>query len=445
MNWRMIGFGGAFLVLCGGPVLFPGIDLWASGLFYRPTAGFFLAEWTPFRLAHEDLHYAVAGLTALLAALLLATLIARRAVFGISRNAALYLLLALALGPGLTVNTVFKDHWGRARPAQITAFGGDKKFTPAFVPSDQCQRNCSFPAGDPAIGFYLASLALLAATPVRQRWGVAGAIAAGSALGVVRLAQGGHFLSDIVASGFFTYAVSWALHRALVAYDGTASLVALLRRPTPAAQRFFAVTLATVLSFFASYAFIDQPLARAFHEASPGLRAVFARITQLGEGGLYLVPLGLVLLAALWRRRAALAWRTAYVFAAIAVSGLIGDVIKPVFGRARPELLFAQNLFGFTWVGPHADRWSFPSGHSTTVMALAVSLYVIYPPAWPAYAMLALAVMASRVIIDAHYLSDVIAGAYLGLVTAWALAAAARSRGIPLALETRTARLSHSP
>lgn len=445
MNWRMIGFAGAFLGLCGGLILLPGIDLWASGLFYRPAAGFFLGDWAPFRLAHEDLSYVVAGFAVFLVALLLATLMTHRAVLGVRRQAAIYLLLALALGPGLTVNTIFKDHWGRARPAQITAFGGEKKFSPAFVPSDQCQRNCSFPAGDPAMGFYLVSLAFLAATPAKRRWGVVGAIAAGGALGVVRLAQGGHFLSDIVASGFLVYAVSWVLHRTLVTLDGGAALVALLRRPTPAAQRFFILTLATVLLFFASYAFIDQPLARALHEASPRLRAVFTRITQLGEGGLYLVPLGLVLLAALWRRRAGLAWRTGYVFASIAVSGLIGDIVKPVFGRARPKLLFEQNLFGFTWVGPHADRWSFPSGHSTTVMALAVSLCVIYPPAWPAYAMLALAVMASRVIIDAHYLSDVIAGAYLGLATAWALTTAARSRGVPLALETRSPRLSHSP
>jgi lipid A 4'-phosphatase len=434
---RLIGFGGAFLLLCGGTVLFPSVDLWASGWFYRPGAGFFLGDWAPFRIAHDDLSYAVAGFVILLALLLLAVLFARRRVLGLDRRAAMFLLLALALGPGLTVNTIFKDHWGRARPAQITAFGGDKTFSPAFVPSDQCQSNCSFPAGDPAVGFYLVSLAFLAATPTRRRWGIAGALAAGGTLGIVRLAQGGPFLSDVLASGFLVYAVSWALHRVLVVEDGSAALIAQLRRPTRGTLSFIAATLAAAVLFFASYVFLDVPLARYFQTENPTLHAAFAEITKLGEGGLYLVPLALVAAAALWRRRMGLAWRSGFVFAAVALSGLVVDIAKPVFGRARPKLLFEQNLFGFTWVGPHADRWSFPSGHSATVAALAIALSVIYPRGWPAYAALALAVMTSRIVIDAHYLSDVIAGAYIGLATAWALAAAARSRGIALELEPR--------
>src|SRR6185437_8196465 len=94
-------------------------------------------------------------------------------------------------------------------------------------------------------------------------------------------------------------------------------------------------------------------------------------------------------------------------------------------------------LFGFTWGSPHANAWSFPSGHSVTVAALAIALYAIYPPAWPAYALLALAVMASRVILDAHYLSDVIAGFYIGAVFALAFFAAAQRRRLPLALQRR--------
>lgn len=445
MNSRILWFAGAFLVLCGGLVLLPRIDLWASALFYRPGAGFFLGDWPPFRLAHEYLADIVAAFVVIVVALLLAALIRRRAVLGLDARAALFLLLALALGPGFTVNTIFKDHWGRARPAQITAFGGDKKFSPAFVPTDQCARNCSFPAGDPAMGFYLVSLAFLAETPRKRRWGIAGAVAAGAALGVVRLAQGGHFLSDVIASGFIVCAISWSLHRTLVVHDGVGALIAILRRPSSATRSFFLLTLATSFLFIVSYAFIDQPLARYFQNASPTLHAVFTQITRLGEGGVYLVPLGLLFLGALWRRRAALAWRAGFVFAAIALPGLLADIVKPVFGRARPKLLFEQHLFGFTWSGPHADRWSFPSGHSVTVMALATALYAIYPRAWPAYAVLALAVMASRVIIDAHYLSDVIAGAYLGLVATWALSATARRRGITLALEPERLKLSDSP
>jgi lipid A 4'-phosphatase len=434
MRRSVLWFAGAFLVLCGGLVALPQIDLAASALFYRPGAGFFLADWAPFRIAHQDLPDLVAALVIVLLVLLAATAIRRRPVLGLDARAALFLLAALAIGPGFTVNTVFKDHWGRARPAQITAFGGEKKFSRAFVPSDQCARNCSFPAGDPAMGFYLVAFALLAEAPRKRRWGIAGAVAAGAALGIVRLAQGGHFLSDVVASGFIVAGLAWLLYEAMIKHDGPSALLALLRRRPPALQRFLWLTFATAALASASYAWIDRPLARYFHGASPSLHAVFAFITNFGEGGVYLVPLGLLAIAALIAKRRLLAWRAGFVFAALAIPGLLADIFKPVFGRARPRLLFEQHLFGFTWSAPHADRWSFPSGHSITVAALAVALYAIYPPLWPAYAALALLVIASRVVIDAHYLSDVIAGAYFGVIGAWALAAALRQRGVPLSL-----------
>jgi lipid A 4'-phosphatase len=437
MNARIAWFTAAFLVLCGGLVLAPGIDLWASALFYRPGEGFFLSDWVVFRVIHGGLPYLVTGFVVLVAALLPATLIRRKPMLGLDSRAAVFLLLSLALGPGLTVNTIFKDHWGRARPTQIVAFGGDRKFSPAFVPSDQCARNCSFPAGDPSIGFDLVSLAFLARVPRRRRWGIAGALALGTGLGVVRLAQGGHFLSDIVASGFFVYGMSWLLYRLVIVHDGVAALIAAGRKPSLALKRFAWLSLAALLLFFACYALIDQPVARYFHDSDPVLQGIFRVVTRFGEGALYLVPLGLLVLWGLCARRTRLAWRSGFVFAAIALPGLLGDIAKPVFGRARPRLLIPDHIFGFTWSGAHADHWSFPSGHAITIVALATALYAIYPPLWPAYAAVALLVMASRIIIDAHYVSDVIAGAYMGFAAAWVLALAAKGKGIELALPSR--------
>jgi lipid A 4'-phosphatase len=430
-------FGGGFLLLCGGLILLPGIDLWASGLFYRPGEGFFLGDWAPFRIAHEYLPVVVWAYVLAVLAIFGASLARRRAVLGLSPRAAIFLLLSLALGPGLTVNTIFKDHWGRARPAQIVAFGGTQRFTRAFVPSDQCRRNCSFPAGDPAMGFYLVSAALLAGGATVRRNGVIAAVAAGAALGVVRLAQGGHFLSDVIASGFFVSGIGWGLHRLMMTGDHLERLGAALRRPSAGLKRFAWLTIAALLGFAIAYRWIDIPLARALQGISPTTHAVFGFITRFGEGGVYLVPLGL---AAIWAwLKGAPRWATRYsfVFAAIALPGILGDIMKPVFGRARPVLLFRENLFGFTWAGAHANAWSFPSGHSITVAALAVALYAIYPPLWPAYALLALLVMTSRIVLDQHYLSDVIAGGYLGFVFAWAMTAWTKRRALPLALQDR--------
>ncbi len=431
-------FGGSFLALCGGLILLPGIDLGASGLFYRPGDGFFLGDWAPFRLTHDHLALAVWAFAIAVVVAGSASFFFRRAVLGLSPRAAIFLLLALALGPGLTVNTIFKDHWGRARPAQIAQFGGTQKFTPAFVPSDQCRRNCSFPAGDPAMGFYLVSAALLAGGAAARRNGVIGAVALGAALGVVRLAQGGHFLSDVVASGFLVTGIAWSLHALIMGSDAVERLWRALRQPSPGLKRFVWLSLGSAIAFIIAYEWIDIPLARALQNIDPTTRAIFGFITRLGEGGVYLVPLGLIFLWAWIKRESLWATRTGFIFVTIAVPGIFADIMKPVFARARPVLLFRENLFGFTWASPHANAWSFPSGHSVTVAALAVALYAIYPPAWPAYALLAFFVMASRIILDQHYLSDVIAGFYIGFAFAWAFVAAAQHRGLPLLLHAPT-------
>jgi lipid A 4'-phosphatase len=431
----VLWFTSGFLLLCGGSILLPGIDLWASGLFYRPGEGFFLGNWPPFRIAHEYLSVVVATYATAVVVLLLAGLARRRAILGLSPRAAIFLLLSLAIGPGLTVNTLFKDHWGRARPAQIAQFGGEKKFTPAFVPSDQCARNCSFPSGDPAMGFYLVSAALLAGSAPTRRNGVIAAIAAGAALGVVRLAQGGHFLSDVIASGFLVSGISWALYRLMMTGDHLERLGAALRRPSPGLKAFALLTAAAILGIGVSYVWIDIPLARSFEGIGPATHAIFGFITRFGEGGVYLVPLGLGFLWAYVKGERRWTARAGFVFAAVATPGILADIMKPFFGRARPVLLFRENQFGFTWSGAHANSWSFPSGHSVTIAALAVSLCAIYPQAWPVYAVLALLVMASRIVLDQHYLSDVIAGAYIGIAFAWGFIALAKARAWPLALQ----------
>lgn len=436
-------FGGSFLLVCGGLILLPSIDLWASGLFYRPGDGFFLGDWAPFRLAHDHLNFAVWAFAVAVVVAGSASFFFRRAVLGLSPRAAIFLLLSLALGPGLTVNTVFKDHWGRARPTQVTEFGGTQKFTPAFVPSDQCRRNCSFPAGDPAMGFYLVSAALLAGSAPLRRNGVIGAVALGAALGVVRMAQGGHFLSDVVASGFLVAAIAWGLHALVMRSDAVERWWNALRHPSPGLKRFAWLSLGCVLAFVIAYEWIDIPLARALQPIGPVTRATFGFITKLGEGAVYLVPVGLLFIWASMKRERLWMIRASFIFVTLAVPGILADIMKPVFARARPVLLFRENLFGFTWGSPHANAWSFPSGHSVTVAALAVALYGIYPPAWPAYALLALAVMASRVILDQHYLSDVIAGFYIGFAFGLAFYAAAKQSHLPLALQ-RHERVSDS-
>lgn len=116
-------------------------------------------------------------------------------------------LLSLLLGPTVMVNNVFKEYWDRARPREVQEFKGTKKFTPAWVISDQCPTNCSFTSGHAAAGF--APFALYFVLRRRQaQWALASGFAFGLGIGYTRIIVGAHFLSDIIFSGFIVFICS---------------------------------------------------------------------------------------------------------------------------------------------------------------------------------------------------------------------------------------------
>lgn len=190
-------------------VLAPGVDLWFSGLFYDASRGFHLAGAWWARLLHELVPAVTVAVALGILALIAYSLIRKRQIGPFRTRALLYLLAALVLGPGLVVNSAFKDHWGRARPRDVVEFGGGKKFTPAFVISDQCARNCSFVAGDPSVAFFFLAFAFLVR---RRRYIYAAAISAGAVVGMARIVAGAHYLSDVVFSGIFVFIIAYLLY-----------------------------------------------------------------------------------------------------------------------------------------------------------------------------------------------------------------------------------------
>lgn len=193
----------------------PTIDLWFSALFYHPETGFFLRDrvWAVF-IYHATNGVTLIALLGLLTALLLPLLPAIRARWQppLQRAQLLYLLFALLLGPGLLVNEVLKNHWDRARPSQVTEFGGGAQFTPPLLPADECAENCSFVSGHAAMGFIL--LAIGYATGRRRRWLLL-ALVVGGVIGMVRIVQGGHFLSDVIFSFYAVWGSSALLYRSM--------------------------------------------------------------------------------------------------------------------------------------------------------------------------------------------------------------------------------------
>ncbi len=213
--WPVVVFLGLMAAAAAPFVLAPTIDLEVARFVHRQFGAAFLSTggpWWPLYVGLVPVVYAIAAIVLLVA---LANLVLGRRWLGLTRRVAAFILLSLALGPGLVVEFGLKDHWGRARPRELVEFGGGAQFTPAYLPSDQCASTCSVTSGHAARAFYFLTFALLAPAPWR-RPAVAAVVLFGGLTGAMRVAQGAHFASDVIASGFLVTGIVWALKAAIV-------------------------------------------------------------------------------------------------------------------------------------------------------------------------------------------------------------------------------------
>jgi lipid A 4'-phosphatase len=136
----------------------------------------------------------------------------RRYKFALARQTLIFLIISMLLGPGMIVNVALKNYWGRPRPIEITEFNGSERFTPWWDPKGNCTANCSFVAGESAIAFWTIAPASL--LPPRWRpYGYIIAVGFGLFSGLLRMARGAHFFSDVIFSGVFIYFIVWLVHR----------------------------------------------------------------------------------------------------------------------------------------------------------------------------------------------------------------------------------------
>ena len=185
------------------------LDFQVAALFYYPSEGnnpWTSQDWWLWNFLY---HYA--------SAFTIMTLIGAAATVALGyffskwqhlRRSAIYLFLVIALGPGLVVNLVFKDHWGRPRPLHMTEFGGQDHYIPPLQIGHTAGK--SFVCGHCSVGFSVFSLYFLS----RKRKGFYFALTLifSSLLAFTRLTAGGHFLSDILWSGDLVFFVAWLVY-----------------------------------------------------------------------------------------------------------------------------------------------------------------------------------------------------------------------------------------
>jgi lipid A 4'-phosphatase len=200
--------------------LWPHLDLTIAGLFADPQKGFVLGLSWPVIALGKTAYWGARLMGAILVVGSVAALIKRGPVLGFPVKAWFFLLVTLLLGPGLVTNVVFKDNWGRARPREVMEFGGTSNYTPPFVISEACDKNCSFIAGDAAFGFYLPGFAYVVPRKRSRRVFWSGMFA-GCIFGLSRVIAGAHFLSDVIFAALFMLLISALAHTLMFGLKGT--------------------------------------------------------------------------------------------------------------------------------------------------------------------------------------------------------------------------------
>ena len=188
------------------------------------------------------------------------------------------------------------------------------------------------------------------------------------------------------------------------------------------------VRAALVVCCVAIALLLDGPVARRTGTLPAGLQATARLFTDLGTSGYMLViaagfgaycsfrlkghaPLSQA--AQHWRLRCE---RAIVFFIVIAVTGIGAQLLKHLVGRSRPRLMDSVGAFHLDPFSIKASLASFPSGHATTAFAAATVLGLLTPKWRPALFGLATLIALSRVVVGAHYVSDIVAGGTIGVL-----------------------------
>jgi membrane-associated phospholipid phosphatase len=157
-----------------------------------------------------------------------------------------------------------------------------------------------------------------------------------------------------------------------------------------------------------AWLFFDDTFANLANEETFRGYRFYLKLGLLGDALPWLVLAVAIWMVGHWRRRSDICGWATFLFLAIAASGIAVNLLKLVFTRMRPN-----------WHGvvPQGGSYSFPSGHSVTIGAIAVVLTLRWPRFFPVALLLVALVAVNRVVSFNHHLTDVIVGLILGMLS----------------------------
>lgn len=137
-------------------------------------------------------------------------------------------------------------------------------------------------------------------------------------------------------------------------------------------------------------------------------------ITDIGSSKLWLIGSALAFIFFWLSDDSTNRLKSALFFLSISISGILVNILKVIFARARPESFFERGQEGFYFFESGYALASFPSGHSATAMGIGVMLALYFPKYKWLFLLFFAGIAFTRVIVTAHFLSDVLVGSLIG-------------------------------
>jgi len=190
------------------------------------------------------------------------------------------------------------------------------------------------------------------------------------------------------------------------------------------------VTAFILMAALAATAFLwlDRPISFFAHEKLAPLR-IFPYLTRIPEPLLVLSSLVFVAVGACVLMERPLAkFASALLLSAISVvvTYQFKEQLKFVFGRTWPETwinnnpsLIRDGAYGFNFFHGGPGYAAFPSGHTAAICAAVSVFWFCYPKYRWLYAALIAATVIGLIGANYHFLSDIIAGGFIGFTVGW--------------------------
>ncbi len=194
----------------------PSIDLYISSLFYYGNSQFYIQSFDYLSIIFREVLLPILLIYILILPILNRYINIKKIFFNynFSLREICLIWFSQIFTLLLFVNLILKNLWGRARPGDVFEFNGTELFTNWFEYSTACNTNCSFVSGDASVGFSIIILYLITKKIVFVNL----SIVFGSLLGIVRIMEGGHFLSDIIFAGLIIILLNLIIYKVYKKY-----------------------------------------------------------------------------------------------------------------------------------------------------------------------------------------------------------------------------------